>query len=383
MTIDTQPSSPDEAMAGTPLVMHVIAGLGVGGAERMLANLVTADRPGAPRQCVVNLLDGGAFAAPIRDAGVPLIELGARSAAGMVGAGARLRGIIRRRKPDIIQSWMYYADLISTYALRASGRRDRTRHYWGVRCSDMLLDRYGRRLRWTVRRCAALSGEPAGIVFNSEAGRRVHEQLGFRPKQSVLIRNGVDPDRFQPSPQARERVRGALGIAPDAPLVVMAARVDPMKDYPMLMDVAQRLPTVTFAAAGRGTEALDDRPNLIGLGVRDDMAGLFAAADAAVLTSAFGEGFPNVLVEAMACGAPVVATEVGDAPAIVGDTGFVVAPGDAIGMASALALLLAETGDAKAGRAAAARQRVLDNFVLADAIAAFDRLHLTGAGPAA
>lgn len=363
-----------------PLVLHVIPGLGTGGAEQMLASLTTAERKTTFAQAVVDLMGGGAIGNKIRAAGIPVYELGMRTPAHMPVALLRLARLIRLLSPVAIQSWLYYADLLSLWALTLAGRRSSTRIYWGIRCSELNLESSTPVLRQTIRLCARLSARPDAIVANSYEGRRFHEQIGYRPRAFPVIHNGIDIARFNMDADARTRMRQALGIAQTAPVVIHAARVHPMKDHASFMAVARAMPDVTFIATGLGTEAFA-APNLIALGVRQDMPALYAAADVVMSTSICGEGFPNVLAEGMACGAAALATDVGDAAQIIGETGVIVAPRDIGAMIAGLRRLLSVTPDERLAYARTCRERIVSRFSLDHAVTTFDALHLHGLLP--
>jgi glycosyltransferase involved in cell wall biosynthesis len=119
---------------------------------------------------------------------------------------------------------------------------------------------------------------------------------------------------------------------------------------------------------GAGTENLPAAPNVLRLGRRHDVARLFAAADFVVSSSCRGEGFSNVLAEGMACGLPAVATDVGDAQLIVGDTGLVVPPESPDALAAAIRTLAAESAAARAERGSKARARIVENFAMPRAV---------------
>ena len=240
----------------------------------------------------------------------------------------------------------------------------------------MDLSAYGPTFRAVVAMGARLSNWPDAVVCNSEAGIAAHERLGYRPRGFLLIDNGIDTDRFAPDPQARAAVRSELGIPPDAPVVATAARTDRMKDYPNLLAALDRLPEVWAILMGEGTEALSDRPRLLRLGRCGTVPRVLAAGDLIVSASAYGEGFSNAIAEGMACGLPAVATDVGDARRIVGDTGAVVAPRDPAALASAIQDFLAISDRAAAGRAA--RARIVSEFSLDRTVARFRRLHREG-----
>lgn len=364
-------------MSGADLhVVHVIAGLGLGGAERMLANLVSAPRPQPLRQTVINLLGDGALGNTIKDAGVSLHTLNIRHPADAPLGVRRLAGLLRKLAPDVIQSWMYNADLLAYWGWRLGGLRQRSRLYWGIRCSDMDQQHYGRRLRWTVRAGARRSHLPTGIVANSHAGAAVHKALGYSTKRMMVIENGIDINRFKPDADARSQRRRDWSLGSDDPVVLHVARVDPMKDHGLLIAAAQARPDLHFVAAGLGTERLDGPSNLRGLGVQTDVIGLYATADLFLSTSAYGEGFPNVVGEAMASGMRAVATDVGDTSRIVGDAGEVCPPGDLPALLAAIDRQIATPADA-----AIPRERITRLFSLDRAVARFDKLHRTGTLP--
>jgi glycosyltransferase involved in cell wall biosynthesis len=241
---------------------------------------------------------------------------------------------------------------------------------------------YRRALGRTIKACAKRSARPDAVVANSFAGRKAHRAIGFAPRAFPVIPNGIDTKRFRPDGSVRARMRTQLGVSDRKPLVIHVARVDPMKDHVSLIAVAAALPNIQFVMTGAGTEKIEAPTNLRALGIRRDMPDLYAAADLSLSTSVFGEGFPNAVAEPMACGIPVVATDVGDSRLIIGDTGFVVSPRDVPGMASAIGSLLAEPETKRAARGAAARIRIQDHYSLDRMVSAFDSLHLHGTLPA-
>ncbi len=361
--------------AEAPHVMHVITDLDVVGAERMLTSYLTAPRPGAGQVTVVSLISNGYFAKALRNSGIEVQELGMGSGLANLKALFRLAGLIRRYHPDVLQSWMYHADLLATFGLMLSGRRRKTRLIWGVRCSDMDTSRYGVVLRMVIRLSALLSGLPDAVVANSHAGRRVHQALGYRTRRFDVIPNGVDTSQFKPDEIARREIREELGINETAKVAVLVARRDPMKDHETFIAALDTSPEIVGIVAGLGTETLPDRPNLRRLGRRDDIERVYAASDVVVLSSAFGEGFPNVLVEGMATGLVPVATDVGDSALIVDNVGEVVPPKDSDALAAALRRIAALDFDGFRSRGTAARARTEADFSLSRAVTAFDTLY--------
>lgn len=365
----------DRAMT-RPMVLHVIPDLITGGAQHMLTSLVTAKRSTPYRQAVVNLIGGGIFTDAVRNAGVPVYELGLNTLNWPIVV-FRLAALIRKLSPSAIQSWLYYGDLVTTPALYLSGRRRDTKLYWGVRGSD-ISRHFNARSRLAVALCVLLSRFPDAVIANSHAGRSDHRRIGYRPPAFAVIPNGIDVAAFRPNGDHRARIRGELGIADDASFVIHVARVNPMKDHATFLNVAATLPEIRFAAIGPGTEALQGPPNVLRLGPRQDMPALYAAADVLVSTSLFGEGFSNVIAEAMASGVPVVATNVGDAQEIIGDTGLLVPTASAAVMVEALRKLLSGSLEQRQERANSCRARIASQFSLDRAVAEFDRLYSEG-----
>ncbi len=354
-------------------VLHVIVDLEAGGAERALVNLVTRNEAPDVEHHVLCLRLGGFYEGAVRKAGVPLHIAGGEGVRALPGWIAAVRRAVAEIEPDVLQGWMYYANLVCHAALRFPWPRLRRRPklVWGIRCSDMDLDRYPKNLRRAVRLGARWSGSVAAIVANSHAGRDVHVAAGYAAERFEVIPNGFDADAFRPDPSRRAAAREALGEADDARFVALTvARIDPMKDYDTLAAAARTLPEVRFVAAGLETERLDGPANLTGLGRRPDVDLLLQGADCLVSSSAYGEGMSNAIGEAMACGLPVVATDVGDAARMLAPgpdgepAGLVVPPRDPAALAESVRAL---ADDPEGGRAMGAegRRRVETVYSLA------------------
>jgi glycosyltransferase involved in cell wall biosynthesis len=270
---------------------------------------------------------------------------------------------------------MYHGNLAASLAHNlCRGKRGR-RLFWNLRASNMDARRYGR----VIRLSALLSRQVDAVIANSQAGVDFHRARGFRPKRFELIANGIDTDRFRPDPQVRTEMRRSLGIPDDAVVVLHVARVDPMKDHATFLaamaGLAQRMPSVAGVMVGAGTEALALPCNVRALGLRRDTERLYAAADIVASTSAFGEGFSNVIAEGMSAGLVPVATDVGDARHIVGDTGWIVPPRDPDAFAAAVDEAVRLPAAERQRRGLAARARIMENFTPSRAADAFARLY--------
>jgi glycosyltransferase involved in cell wall biosynthesis len=363
-------------------ILYVITGLRVGGAEAMLTRLVSAEHRLADEVIIVSLLPAEAYVERLRAAGVQVVEFDfstpRRAAAHLID----LARLIRAERPEIIQGWMYHGDLAALLALKLSGRRSQTRLIWSIRCSTLDFSRYRRQLRVVVRACTLLSRAPDVITANSTAGMKSHVALGYRPRRSEIVVNGIDVEQFRPDASRRSAVRRDLGIGDDSVVVAHVARVTPMKDHASFLQAMAHIPDVRALLIGTDTEELPDMPNVVRLGRRDDIPALLPAADFVVSSSAFGEGFSNAIAEGMACGLPAIATAVGDAAEIIGDTGVIVPPRDPRALAAAIAALAAEAPAVRAARSARARARIAEHYRLDRAVRQFAAFYSKLVAPA-
>jgi glycosyltransferase involved in cell wall biosynthesis len=303
----------------------------------------------------------------------------------------RLVRLLVRERPAVLQTWMYHANLLGLLA----GRVVRIPVVWNVRCSNEMLAHASRRTAWTIEACARLSSWPEVVVFNSEAGWQQHAAAGYRPRLGEVVPNGFDLSRFAPDPAARGNVRTELGVGPDALLVGLVGRFDPMKGHDTFLAAAKALhtrrPEAHFVLAGHGvepgnpalTDAVDAHPvagKVHLLGERSDIPRLTAALDVAVSSSHFGEGFANVIGEAMACGVPCVVTDVGDSAAVVGRLALVVPPRDPVALAGAWEQLIAAGPETRRVLGLAARERVRHKYALEHVVGVYERLYESLAG---
>jgi glycosyltransferase involved in cell wall biosynthesis len=373
-------------------VLHLITGLDVGGAELTLARLVSRLRTRGVRGTVVSLTRPGPVAERISAAGVPVRSLGVRRGALAPSAVFRLGRMLRRERPDVVQTWLHHADLLGTLAVWISARASaRPALVWNVRASSVSRAHDKWLLAMTRRACAWLSRHPAAIVANSRAGVDAHVRLGYRTSRWVVIPNGVDLEEFRPDPDARAAVRRELGVPEAAVMVGCVARLHPQKGHDVFLAAAStmlaRAPALHVVLVGSGVDAASEpfrswlrrlpdgaasRVRL--LGCRTDMPRIHAALDVACSASIFGEGFPNAVAEAMACGVPVVATDVGDTAHLVGNQGLVVPPGDAAVLA-ARCLDLVSDDERRRRLGAGARRRVEQAFAFDRTPVAYDELY--------
>lgn len=350
-------------------ILFLARSLGFGGAERQMTVLARSLAERGHEVAVALFYTEGPFVADLRAAGVPVIGLEKRGRWDLAGPVLRLIGELRRRRPEVLHGYLPTADILATLVRPFSPR---TRLVFGIRASDMDLARYGRVERLTYAVEAWLSRFADLIISNSKAGLEAAWSRGFPPGRGVVIRNGVDTDRFRPDEGAWESRRARLGVGRETALIGIVGRRDPMKDHPTFLAAARDLAAsgldAAFVMMGKGVDAVPGRETVgrpvIALPPDPDPASLIAALDVAVLSSAFGEGFPNVVAEAMACGVACAVTDVGDAGFAVGDLGLVVPPGDPAALAEAVRRLVPIARDPALRRAR--RERVLSLFSVSE-----------------
>ncbi len=378
-------------MTSLPLVCHVITSTAAGGAENQLLQLVRGGEQTGVRHRVICLGREGVLAPELARAGSHPLCLGLEPGPGALLRGLpRLAALLRRLRPELVQSWLYHADLMGLLASRLAGCPPLI---WTLRCSDMDLSRYFWATRLVLKANTRLSRLPAAIVANSHSGARWHADLGYFRRRLLVIPNGFDTRRFRPDPGARRRLRRRLGLEEGHLLVGHLARWDPMKDQATLLEgfalALAEEPRLRLLMLGPGLEegnpglAACRRPPLAGrcflLGYQARVEPWLAALDLHLLSSR-SEGLCNAVGETMAAGVPNLVTDTGDNRRLVGDTGLVVAPGRPRELARALLQMAAWSEDRRRRRGQAARRRIQDAYSLAAMRSAYAGLyrHLLG-----
>lgn len=338
---------------------------------------------------VVALIGKGTIGPEIEALGTPVVNLNIcnyRINKLLIGL-CKLVILVREYNPNIIQGWMYHGNLAALVSARIS--RCKASVIWNVRHSIHHLKNEKAMTSYIIYMGAKLSSMVFSIIYNSKVSSKQHKSVGFDDKKSIIIPNGFDCEVFRPDQKKRTIMRKKLGIGDDEFVVGHAARYHPIKDHVSFLKAAgiitDRGYVARFVLAGRNV----DRENLtllqftenIGLrnrvnfvGEQKDMPAVMNALDIFTLSST-SEAFPNVIGEAMACGIPCVATNVGDVAYIVGNTGRVVPPVDPEALATAWQEMIDMGEGARKALGEKARQRIRSKFSLEAVVVAYENLY--------
>ncbi len=355
-------------------LLFLIRSLEQGGAERQLTELVKGLNKQRFAIIVVTFYDGGALRPELEGiAGVQVLSLHKKRRWDLLPFLWRLWKTAKDAAPTVLHGYMG----VSNELCLLIGRLIGAKVVWGLRASNLDLAYYGWVARIVFRLGAWLSRFADLIIVNSETGRTHYVNNGYCGKRMMVIQNGIDTDHFQPDKRAGQRVRDEWGIRDGQVLIGHVGRLDPRKDHENFLQAASLLARgrddVNFVCVGGGSEEvlrrlqraaeqLELAERLKWSGIRHDMCAVYNALDILASSSCWGEGFPNVIGEAMACGTPCVVTDVGDSALIVGDVGIVVPPRDSEALSRGWKEILLQPENEREALGFAARGRICSQF---------------------
>lgn len=355
-------------------ILFLTRSLNYGGCERQLALLAKGLWKRGAAVAVATFYPGGPLGRELESTGVPVESLEKPGRWHAVRFFWRLVKLVHRLQPTIVHGYLATANIL-TVLLKPFCPSIKV--VWGLRASDMELDRYGyvdQIQSWAERKLSRFADL---IVVNSHAGFEFAARNGFPKARMVVVPNGIDTERFHPDPVSGRKMRCAWGISDDDQLIGLVGRLDPMKGHDVFIKaaavLARKRDDIKYLCVGDGPQsfkqklvALSDelglRHRLIWVSAGDDVGAIYNALDLVTSCSIYGEGFSNVIGEAMACGRLCVVTDVGDAQRIVGGAGYVVSPGDPEALAAAWQEALDASRDEKTMRSRMARERVMEHF---------------------
>lgn len=354
-------------------VLHVISGLEVGGAEMALYRLILQSRGSAYTHTVIALTPEGGMYERFCAAGIELIVLDFRRAP--ISQFLLLYRLMRKIRPDIVQTWLYHADMLGGLAARMAGNRN---VIWGIRATD--VDGGCARSTVLVRRLCASTSRwmPHTIVCVAEAARRAHALAGYDAARMVVVANGFDLSCLTATQDQRALLRTQCGFSAEDMVVGTLGRFNADKDHANFVlaagQLARRHDRLYFLMVGTNLDsdnqdlmrwiAETGYPNrFVLLGERADVPVCLAAMDIFCLSSRT-EAFPNAVGEAMAMELPCVSTDVGDVAVLMAGTGVLVPKANPGALAQGVAGLLAMGGDARRQLGRRAKARIHAEFTM-------------------
>jgi glycosyltransferase involved in cell wall biosynthesis len=366
----------------------VSTGLNSGGAERNLMRLVTGLRDRGHCTRVISLTDKGPIANQLERVGIDTMALEIKPHTVIPGL-LKLSRWMQKGNADLVQTWMYHANLFGALASRFAGNLPVV---WGIRQSNLHPKYSKRSTRLVASLGSRTSARIRAIVCCAESVRQVHQELGYVKSKMVVIPNGVDVEEFKPDEGARVLLRRELKITDgDVKLIGLVGRFDLQKDHrtflraaKMFSDVAGDINIVLCGSGiNWGNRTLVEwirsfygESGVHLLGVRSDVAGIIAGLDLLVSSASYGEGFPNVIAEAMACSVPVVGTDVGETRYLVGDTGRVVQPENPQALAEAMLEVYRMEPQQRLTLGDRARARIEETYSVERMCSLYEKLYL-------
>lgn len=344
-----------------PLMVHVISNFaGVGGAEMMLGRLIQYTE-GQYQHVIISLMKTSKVYQSTLDRCQSHYALG-WNGLNTLGVIKKLRTLLKKLQPKTVQCWMYHANVLTS--LSVIGLAKKPRVVWGIHHSLASPKDESISTKIALGLSKILSRQPRAIIYCAHSSKQQHADFGFQNANQYVIANGVFLNKFQPNLELHQ------------PTVIgFAGRYHTAKGYPYLFETMGLLKNenIIFKVAGSGAslnnmevKALFEQYQLDSQKVQlldqvSDMPAFYQSIDAFLMTS-ITEGFPNVLVEAMASGLPCISTDVGDAKYIVQDLGSIVPPRNAQALADAILAYAQKTQVEKQALKQLTRERVEQNF---------------------
>ncbi len=335
--------------------------------------------------CVLSIKPIGLVGRELIEAGVKVYSLDIDGKFSVIRSYRKIKEIIKNEKVELIQSWLYHADLVGTL----SGWMFRLPVVWNIRST-----KFGDKDPWStkiaIQLCAILSYiSPSKIVSGAEASVTQHRKYWYKFQKMQVIPNGFADTYVQPDKQQILDLENSLGIKETDLVIGAIGRYHPIKDYDTLLKAAKKvsrvIPNLKVLIVGRNmdqsngelhqllqSEDLLDRVVLVG--EQKDVNPFLLMMDAFCLTS-ISEGFPNVLAEAMLRATPSFSTRCGDAAVILDDEKYLVDIGDHERLATLLISFLSLSTEERALVGRKQRSIILEEFTIERSVEKYENLY--------
>lgn len=369
-------------------LLFVTTGLNIGGAERAMHTIINNGLGERYTIKIISLRDSGFYGQKFQSDGIEVCCLNLQNPVNLVKSLLEAYNFVREFEPDVIQGWMYHGNIFSLLFSRFT--RAKPKLYWGIRQTLYDIRKEKILTQLIIRLQAKLSFFTDGIIYNSKKSQNQHESIGFSKTNSIYIPNGFDLSLWKPNARKRKALKKELEIPDKSFVIGYIGRYHPMKNIELLFEVMENVlsdnANSIFLIVGKNT----DRENLklksfydrlppqqvVSLGVREDIPAVLKCIDLLCLTSAWGEGFPNVIGEAMATGIPCVATDIGDSALVIGETGWIIPPNNVELLANCINVALSESTSAYNSRSIASQKIISENYNIAKVVDNYNNVYL-------
>ena len=368
-------------------IFHIITGLGNGGAEGVLYRLCTKDKK--YRHIVISLTTGGKYKTLLEKKNIKVLSCNFKKTKLNIKEFYKILKLFDYYKPDIIQGWMYHGDLIASVISLLKKNKNL---YWNIRNST--LDKKARNFITTfltMKFCALISHKlPKKIICCSNNSINYHISQGYKKSIFEYLPNGINTDVFKPNKLFKTQIKRKLNIKNNLFIFGTVARFDEQKDHKTLIMalklLKQKSKDFKVLLIGKDltnknhkiVRLIDEyslRENILLLGEREEINELMCFIDCHVLSSSYGEAFPNVIAEAMACSTPCIATNVGDSKNIIGKFGWTTDSKDPISLSQKMyhVMNLQKNDLLKMGQLA--RDRIIDLYSLDRMVSSYQNIY--------
>lgn len=371
------------------VICHVIIGLNIGGAERLLQKILINHKSYQnTKSFVISLTSLGPIGRELQDNGIKVYHLNLTSALNLPSVIFKLRKILIFEKVNVLQTWMYHADLIGSLASISTNINCLI---WNVRSFDIVKG--GSRFTLVVRFLCTLFSYffPDKIIFPAISSMNLHKSIGYCKRKFEIIPNGFDPNKFSPDYDSRVKIRKNLNLDLVVNVFISIGRYNKVKDHMTFVKSALVLlesrQDVHFILVGRDLDYnnrslveyinLHNKLNFFSfVGEVDNVSVYLAASDFFCLHS-ITESFPNVLGEAMLTCLPCISTDVGDARYLLSNDNFIVKPTDHINYSLIMDDLCCKNFSERNEIGLQNRLRIIENFNLEDTYSKYYFLYVS------
>lgn len=362
-------------------LIHIITGLNGGGAENMLYKVLKFSDMEMFDIEVISMTDKGVYGDRItEELNIPVHTLNIKR--GSIDLKALIRCIKLCKNSQVIQCWMYHANLLGFIASKILKKKV----VWGLHHSDLSQENNKNSTIVLAKFSAYLSKFCNKVISCGDVVKQVHESIGYYKDNHIVIPNGFDMDLYKPKNDFEKDNSIFEG---NFKYLLHVARWDPLKDYENLLSAINVLSNKRsdFRALLVGSEINKDNKELVNLikkynvenivtllGRREDIPTLMANSDV-FISSSIGEGFPNVLGEALSCETLCVSTDTGDCKTIVDRYGKIVPIQNSEKLANAINELLNMDSQVYSKLAQEGRQWIFDNFEIRNIVKKYEGIY--------